>query len=106
MGVPLDDSATSAAEYLSACSMYGGLPLVLHALHVVGRAPTVLACLVNDGRRKQFRRIELADRETIEPCLVAASEALKLRAPHVPQFDIDAVRAALTEQQNSHGWRV
>jgi hypothetical protein len=40
--------------------------------------------------------------KALQPCLLAAGQALKLRAAHVPQFDVDAVRTALAEEEDSH----
>ena len=34
---------------------------------------------------------------------MSAREAMDLRAPHVPVFDVNAVRAALAEEENRHG---
>ena len=83
-----------------------GPPLLMNALHFVGRTLAVLPRLVDDRGCQELRRIEFADRETIEPRLLPARQAVKLRAPHVPQFDIDAVGAALAEEQDRHGSRV
>ena len=77
--------------------------MVLDALHFIGWTLSELARLIDDGRRQQLCRIEVADREPLEPCLMSAGEAVKLRALDVPQRDIDAVRAALAEQERRHG---
>ena len=66
----------------------------------------MLPRLVDDRCRQEFERLEFADREPIEPRLVAAGQAVNLRAPDVPELDIDAVRAALAEEQRRHSWRV
>ncbi len=66
----------------------------------------MLARLIDQRRPYQLGRLELADRETIEPRLLAAGQAVNLGSPHIPQFDIDAVRAALAKEQNGHSWRV
>src|SRR5690349_19940407 len=76
--------------------------MLLDALHFIGWALSELARLIDDGRRQQLRRIEVADSEPLEPCLMSASDAVKLRALDVPQLDIDAVRAALAEQERGH----
>lgn len=78
----------------------------MNALYFVGRSLAVLPRLVDDCRRQQLRRIEFADGETVKPRFLAACQAVKLCAPDVPQLDIDAVGAALAEEQNRHGGRV
>ena len=62
----------------------------------------MLSRLVNDGRGEQLRRIELTDRESLEPGLLSAREALKLCAPVVPQLDVNAVGAAVAKQKDRH----
>ena len=63
----------------------------------------MLPGLVHDSACQELRGVEFADRETIEPSLLPASEAVKLRTPHVPKLDVNAVGAALAEEQNRHG---
>ena len=63
----------------------------------------MLPRLIDEGRGQQFRRIELADRESIKPCFLPAGQALKLRAAYVPEFDVDTVRPALAEEQDRYG---
>jgi hypothetical protein len=58
--------------------------------------------LIDDRSRQQFRRVELADREPLEPRLLAARVALELRTSDVPELDVDAIGAALAEEENSH----
>jgi hypothetical protein len=77
--------------------------LLLNTLHFIGRSLAVFPGLVDNGGGQELRRIEFADRETIEPGLLPASEAVNLRAPHVPKLDVNAVGAALTEEQDRHG---
>src|SRR4051812_10909129 len=62
----------------------------------------VLSRLINDRRRQQFRRVELADGESFEPCLLPARKALQLRSPDVPELDVDPVRATLAEEDDRH----
>lgn len=62
----------------------------------------MLPRLIDHSSRQQLRRIEFADGETFEPRFMPAGQALELRPTHVPQLDIDAVRAALAEQQDRH----
>ena len=66
----------------------------------------MLPRLVDDRCRQEFERLEFAHREAIKPRLMAAGQAVNLRAPDVPELDIDAVRAALAEQESRHSWRV
>lgn len=91
---------------LRSSSALDGLALLLNTLYFLGWALPMLPRLIDNGRSKQLGRIELADRETVEPRLVAAGQAVNLRAPDVPKLDIHAVRAALAEEQNRHGWGV
>ena len=77
--------------------------MVLDASGFVRRPLSVLARLIDDGRGEQLRRIELADSESFEPCLLSAREAMKLCAPDVPQLDVHAIGAALAEQEDRHG---
>lgn len=87
-------------------SVVGGLAPLLNTLHFLVRAFPMLPGLIDHRRRKQLGRIELADCETIEPRLVAAGQAVNLRALHVPKLDIHTVRAALAEEQDSREWGV
>lgn len=48
---------------------------------------------------------ELAQREPVEPGFLPAREAVQLRAPVVPELDIDATRATLTEEDHRHKMR-
>lgn len=98
--------ALGAESALRSCYAVDGLALLLNTLHFLGWALPMLPGLIDNRRCKQLGRIELADCETIEPRLVAAGQAVNLRAPDIPELDIHAVRAALAEQQNSHGWAV
>jgi hypothetical protein len=59
--------------------------------------------LVDHRCGQQLRRVEVADSESFEPCLLSAGEAMKLCAPDVPQLDVHAIRAALAEQEDGHG---
>ena len=58
--------------------------------------------LIDDGCGEQLGRIELADSESFEPCLLSAREAMELCAPDVPQLDVDAIGAALAEEKDGH----
>ena len=78
------------------------LSLLLQALRFLRTPPAELPRLIDQGCRKKFRRVELADCEAVKPCLLAAGQALNLSAPHVPELDVNAVGAALAKQQNSH----
>ena len=63
----------------------------------------MLPRLIDDRGDQQLGRIKLAHGETIEPRLLSACKAVQLRAPDVPEFDIDPVRPTLAEEQNGHG---
>jgi hypothetical protein len=80
-----------------------GTSLFLNALHLVRRSLAMLPRLIDDCRGQQLRGIKFAHGETIEPCLLSAREAMQLRAPDVPEFDVDPVRPTLAEEQNGHG---
>ena len=82
------------------------LSLLLQALRFLRTPPAELPRLIDQGCRKKFRRVELADCEAVKPCLLAAGQALNLSAPHVPELDVNAVGAALAQKQNSHSRRV
>jgi hypothetical protein len=63
----------------------------------------MLPSLIDDGCRQQLRGIELAHGESFEPSLLSAREALELRAPHVPELDVNPVGATLAEEDDRHG---
>jgi hypothetical protein len=63
----------------------------------------MLSRLVHERGAYQLCRVELADGESIQPCLLPTREAVNLRASHIPQLDVDAVRPALTKKQHCHG---
>ena len=77
--------------------------MVFNAPGFVRRPLAVLARLIHDGCGEQLGRIELADSESFQPCLLSARKAMKLCAPDVPQLDVHAIGAALAEQDNGHG---
>lgn len=58
--------------------------------------------LIDDGRGEQPRRIEIANRESLEPSFLAAREAVQLCAPHIPQLDVNAIGTALAEEKRWH----
>jgi hypothetical protein len=74
----------------------------LNAAGFVWWAFAMFSRLIDDRSRQQFRRLEFADREALKPGLLAARETLKLRTPDIPQFDVDAIRTALAEEEDSH----
>jgi hypothetical protein len=76
--------------------------VLLDPLGLVWRALAMLPSLIDDRRRQQFRRVEFTDREPLEPRLLPARVALELRTSDVPELDVDAIGAALAEQENSH----
>jgi hypothetical protein len=71
------------------------LPMVLNAPGLVRRPLPVLARLIDDGCGEQLGRIEIANSESFEPCLLSAREAMKLCAPDIPQLDVHAIGTAL-----------
>jgi hypothetical protein len=77
--------------------------MILDSADFVWRAFVMFARLIDHRCGQQLRRIEFADRETFEPCLLTAREALKLRPPDVPQLDVGAVRAALANRMTAIG---
>lgn len=83
-----------------------GLALLMNALDIIRRSLAVLSRLVDNRGCQQLGRIEFTDRETIEPSFLTARQAMKLRAANVPKLDVDAVRAALAEEQDRHRERV
>ena len=66
----------------------------------------MLTRLIDQGSGHEFDGIEIADRETIQPRFALARVATKARSASVPLSDIDAVGAALAEEQGRHGNRV
>ena len=77
--------------------------MFLNAPDFVWRAFAMLPSLIDDRGGQQLGRIEFAHGKTIEPRLLSAGVALKLRAPADPELHIDAVRAALAKENDSHG---
>ena len=76
--------------------------MLLDSPHFIWRTLAVLPCLIDDCGGQQLRRVELADREPLEPSFLPARQAMQLRPAYVPKLDVDAVRAALAEQQDRH----
>lgn len=62
----------------------------------------MLTRLIDQGSGHEFDGIEVADREAIQPRLALARVAAKARSASVPLRDVDAVGAALTEEQGRH----
>jgi hypothetical protein len=79
-----------------------GSSFVLKSADFVGWTPAMLARLVYDRRNEELCRVQFTYREPVEPRFVAAGEAVQLRPPNVPEFDVHAVRPALAEQQDAH----
>jgi hypothetical protein len=67
----------------------------------IGRTPAMFPRLIDHCSGQQLCRVELADRETFEPGFVTTREAIKLRPAHVPELDVDAVRAALADSRTA-----
>ena len=80
--------------------------MVLNAPGFVRRPFPMFARLIDDGCGEQLGRIELADSESLQPCLLSAREAMKLCAPDVPQLDVHAIGTALAKQEDGHGAQV
>lgn len=62
----------------------------------------MLTCLINQRRSEQFRRIELAHGEPVEPGLAPAGVAVQARPAAIPLPDINTVRPALAEEDHGH----
>jgi hypothetical protein len=76
--------------------------MLLNLLHFVWRAFPMFPGLIDHSGREQLRGIEFAHRKAVEPCLLAARQAMKLRPPDIPQLNIHAVRTALAEENDGH----
>ena len=63
---------------------------------------SMLARLIDHRCRQQLRGIEVAYGESLEPCFLPTRQAVKLCAPDVPQLDVDAIGAALAEEEHGH----
>jgi hypothetical protein len=74
--------------------------MLLNLLHFVWRAFPMFPGLIDYSGREQLRRIEFAHRKAVEPCLLAARQAMKLRPPDIPQLNVHAVRTALAEEND------
>lgn len=66
----------------------------------------MLTRLIDQGGGHELDGIEVADREAIQPRFALARVAAKARSASVPLSDIDAVGAALAEEQGRHSDRV
>ncbi len=76
--------------------------MLLDPFEFVWRALSVLASLIDNRGGQQLRGIELAHCEALEPSLLPTREALQLRPAHIPELDVDAVRATLAEEDDRH----
>lgn len=76
--------------------------MLLDPFEFVWRALSVLASLIDHRGGQQLRGVEVAHGEALEPSLLPTREALKLRSPHVPDLDVDPVRATLAEEDDRH----
>jgi hypothetical protein len=63
----------------------------------------VLPRLIDERPRNELNRVDFADRKAVEPCLAFAVETPESGAASVPLCDVDAVRAALAEEDDGHG---
>jgi hypothetical protein len=62
----------------------------------------MLPSLIEHRGRQEFRRVELAHRESIQPRFLAAGMALELGPIGVPELDVHAVGSALAEEEDGH----
>ena len=72
-------------------------------IHLLQTAFPVLPSLIDERPRNELNRVDFADREAVEPCLAFAAETPESGAASVPLCDVDAVRAALAEEDDGHG---
>jgi hypothetical protein len=76
--------------------------VLLDSLGFLRRTLAVLSSLVDNRGGQQFHGVKIAHRESFEPSLLPAGEALQLRSSHVPQLDVHAVGSTLTEEKHRH----
>jgi hypothetical protein len=105
-GIVVDACGNGKRRVVEYVSARRRLPVFLDSAHFVRQSLPVLARLVNDCGGQQLRRIEFSDREAFEPRFLTAREAMKLRPPDVPHFDVNAIRTALAEEEDSHRRRI
>ena len=63
----------------------------------------MLPSLIDERSGNELNRVDFADRETVQPCLAFAAKTPESGATSVPLCDVDAVRAALAEEDDGHG---
>lgn len=63
----------------------------------------MLPSLIDERPGNELYGVEFADGEAVEPCLAFAAETPEPSAASVPLCDVDAVRAALAEEEDGHG---
>jgi hypothetical protein len=78
-------------------------PSAPQRIHLLRTAFPVLPSLIDERPSNELNRVEFADREAVEPCLAFAAETPEPSAASVPLCDVDAVRAALAEEDDGHG---
>jgi hypothetical protein len=78
-------------------------PSASQRIHLLRAAFPVLPSLIDERPSNELNRVEFADREAVEPCLAFAAETPEPSAASVPLCDVDAVRAALAEEDDGHG---
>jgi hypothetical protein len=78
-------------------------PSASQRIHLLRTAFPVLPSLIDERPGNELNRVDLADRETVLPCLAFAAETPDSGAASVPLWDVDAVRAALAEEDDGHG---
>jgi hypothetical protein len=77
-------------------------PAPLYRFGLLRASLPVLASLVDEYASEKFPRLELAHGESVKPGLAFAREATDSRARSVPLGDVDAVGAALAEEDDGH----
>jgi hypothetical protein len=76
--------------------------MLLQLPEFVRRAFAMLPGLIDHGCGQQPHGIEVAYCESLEPRFLPARQTMKLSAPSIPPLDVDAIRAALAEQEHGH----
>ena len=78
------------------------LTMLLQLPEFVRRAFAMLPGLIDHGCGQQPRGIEVAYCESLKPRFLPARQTMKLSTPNIPQLDVDAIGAALAEQEHGH----
>ena len=78
-------------------------PSASQRIHLLRTAFPVLPSLIDERPGNELNGVEFADGEAVEPSLAFAAETPEPSAGSVPLCDVDAVRAALAEEDDGHG---